>query len=115
MSNLELVPDLNQLPALQLALDSMELTPNETLLLLSAGPQLSQAADPIAELAQAVTQAAPDDAAEGDEHRNPLTMLLSTIEKAQPEQLRALAVFALQNTWVSEGIELPGGGLRAGI
>ena len=28
-----------------------------------------------------------------------------------PEQRRALAVLALQKTWISEGVALPGGGL----
>jgi hypothetical protein len=107
-----LIPNPDELPALQLALDSMELTPNENMLLLAAGPALSEAADPIADLANAVSAAAPKDAVESDESQNPLTMLLATIEKADPIQLRALAILALQNTWVTQGIELPNGGLQ---
>jgi hypothetical protein len=111
MNHPELLPDPSELPALQLALDSMELTPNENMLLLAAGPRLSAAADPIADLAQAVSDGAPADAEEGSAQNNPLTGLLETIQKAQPEQLHALVILALQNTWISEGIELPNGGL----
>ena len=107
-----LVPNPDELPPLQLALDSLELTPNENMLLLAAGPALSESADPIADLAGAVSAAAPRDAVDGDEQQNPLTMLLTTIEKADPVQLRALAILALQNTWVTQGIELPNGGLQ---
>jgi hypothetical protein len=108
----ELLPAVADLPALQLALDSMELTPNENLLLLSAGPRLSEMVDPIADLAGAIASAAPPDATEGDEHQNPLTMLLATIQKANPLQLYALVILALQNTWATEGVELPNGGLQ---
>jgi len=111
MNHPELLPDPSQLPALQLAVDSMELTPNENMLLLAAGPQLSQAADPVADLAQAVSAAAPADAVGGSAQNNPLTALLETIQQAGPEQLHALVILALQNTWISEGIELPNGGL----
>lgn len=111
MDHPELLPDADQLPALQLALDSMELTPNENMLLLAAGPRLSEVADPMNELAEAVTAAAPPDAETDDDQQNPLTTLLETIEQAGPEQRRALAILALQNTWISEGIELPNGGL----
>ena len=111
MNHPELVPTAADLPALQLALDSMELTPNETLLLLSAGPALSAAADPMADLTDAVSAAAPPDANESAGNPTPLSALLETIAQAQPDQLRALAVFALQKTWISEGVELPGGGL----
>lgn len=107
-----LVPNPDELPALQLAVDSMELTPNENMLLLAAGPALSVAADPIASLAEAITAAAPPDATEGDPTQNPLTMLLATIQRAQPIQLHALAILALQNTWITQGIELPDGGLQ---
>jgi hypothetical protein len=111
MNHPELLPDPSQLPALQLAVDSMELTPNENMLLLAAGPRLSQAADPVADLAEAVSAAAPADAEAGSAQNNPLTALLETIQQAGPEQLRALVILALQNTWISEGVELPNGGL----
>ncbi len=107
-----LIPNPDELPALQLALDSVELTPNENMLLLAAGPALSESADPIASLADAVTAAAPKDAVDGDENQNPLSMLFATIEKAEPLQLRALAILALQNPGVTQGIELPNGGLQ---
>ena len=111
MNHPELVPDPSQLPTLQLALDSMELTPNENMLLLAAGPRLSESADPIADLAAAVRDAAPADAEEGSTENNPLAGLIETIQNAGPEQLHALVILALQNTWVSEGVELPNGGL----
>jgi hypothetical protein len=107
----ELLPTAADLPTLQLALDSVELTPNETLLLLSAGPALSEAADPIADLASAVSAGAPPNTNEGAENPTPFSSLLATIAKAGPEQLRAMTVLALQKTWISEGVELPGGGL----
>lgn len=108
----ELLPTAADLPALQLALDSVELTPNETLLLLAAGPALSDAADPIGDLASAVSASAPPDADEDAENPTPLSSLLDTISHAQPGQLRAMATLALQKTWISEGVELPGGGLH---
>ena len=107
----ELLPSAADLPALQLALDSVELTPNETLLLLAAGPALSEADDPMADLASAVSAGAPPDANEDAENPTPFSALLATIAQAGPEQLRAMAVLALQKTWISEGVELPGGGL----
>ena len=108
----ELVPDPAELPTLQLALDSVELTPNETMLLLAAGPALADAADPMSDLANAVEAAAPPDAGDDAENPTPYSTLLDTITHANPEQLRAMVIFALQNPWVSEGIELPGGGLQ---
>ena len=107
----DLIPTAAQLPTMQLALDSVELTPNETLLLLAAGPALSEAADPVADLASAVSASAPPDADEDAENTTPLSSLLATIEQASPDQRRAMATFALQKTWISEGVELPGGGL----
>ncbi len=112
MTQPELVPDPSELPALQLALDSMQLTPNENLLVLAAGPALSASADPSADLASAVSAGAPADSGGDAEHPTPLSSLVSKIERAQPVQLRALVILALQNTWLSEGIELPGGGLH---
>jgi hypothetical protein len=112
MIHTELVPEPTELPNLQLAVDSMELTPNENMLLLAAGPRLSQSADPIADLPAAVIAAAPEQATEGDEQQNPLSMLLATIRNAESEQLRALVILALQNTWATNGIELPAGGLQ---
>jgi hypothetical protein len=107
----ELFPTAADLPALQLALDSVELTPNETLLLLSAGPALSEAADPINDLESAVSATAPPDAGGDAENPTPVSALLGAIQQANPEQRRALAILALQKTWISEGVELPGGGL----
>ena len=108
----ELLPEANQLPALQLALDSAELTPNETMLLLAAGPRLANSADPMAELADAVSAVAPSDGGTGAENPTPVSSLLNTIANAQPDQLRAMVVFALQNPWISEGVQLPDGGLQ---
>ena len=107
----ELLPTAAELPSLQLALDSVELTPNETLLLLAAGPALSAAADPIADLGNAVSGGAPPDANEDAENPTPFSALLATIAQAGPEQRRAMTVLALQKTWISEGVDLPGGGL----
>ncbi len=107
----ELFPSAADLPNLQLTLDSVELTPNENMLLLAAGPALSEAADPMADLATAVSAGAPPDAGEDAENPTPFSTLLAKIERASPEQRRALAVLALQKTWISEGLELPGGGL----
>jgi len=112
MNHPELLPDADQLPTLQLALDSMELTPNENMLLLAAGPRLSEAANPMEDLVEAVTAAAPPDAELDDDQQNPLSMLLQTIQEAGPDQRRALVILALQNTWISEGVELPNDGLR---
>jgi hypothetical protein len=108
----ELLPTAAELPALQLALDSVELTPNETMLLLAAGPALADAADPMADLANAVASTAPSDAGGDTENPTPYSALMNTIAQANPEQTRAMVVFALQNPWVSEGIELPNGGLQ---
>jgi hypothetical protein len=112
MNHPELLPDAAQLPALQLALDSMELTPNENMLLLAAGPRLSESANPMDDLAEAVMAAAPPDAEDEENTQdNPLSALLQTIDQAGPEQRRALVILALQNTWISEGVELPNGGI----
>jgi hypothetical protein len=108
----ELLPEADQLPALQLALDSLELTPNETILLLAAGPGLADSADPIAELADTVSAAAPPGDVGDAENSTPVSALLNAISKANPDQRRAMVVFALQNPWVSEGITLPDGGLQ---
>ncbi len=108
----ELLPTAADLPNLQLTLDSVELTPNEVMLLLAAGPALADAADPIADLENAVAGAAPPDAGVDAENPTPISSLLDTIARAAPEQRRAMVVFALQNPWVSEGVELPDGGLQ---
>jgi hypothetical protein len=79
---------------------------------LAAGPRLAESADPVADLANAVSAVAPPDGDEGAENPTPVSALLDTIANGQPEQLRAMVVFALQNPWVSEGIELPNGGLQ---
>ena len=82
MINPELLPTAADLRALQLALDSMELTPNETLLLLAAGPALSEPPDPIADLANAVNAGAPLETSEGTDNPTPLSSLLDTIAQA---------------------------------
>jgi hypothetical protein len=112
MTHLDLLPSDAELPTLQLALDSMELTPNETLLLASAGPRLTESADPMADLAAIVAEEAQADVSTDEDHPSPAAAFLARIEQAQPEQLRALVIYALQKSWITEGVMPPGGGLQ---
>ncbi len=111
MNHPELLPTIDTLPELQRDLDSFELAPNETLLLLAAGPELSNSVDPLTDLAGAIERAAPPEAGEGDKDQNPFLYFLDRVQHATPQQARALVVLALQKTWISEGVTLPGGGL----
>lgn len=111
MNHPELLPTAETLPSLQRDLDSFELDANGTMLLMAAGPELAKAADPLADLAEAIERAAPPDAAKGNKDENPFLYFLDRVEHAKPEQTRALVVLALQKSWISEGVALPGGGL----
>lgn len=112
MAHSELIPTAADLPNLQLTLDSLELTPNDALLLSAAGPALDDSADPVADLAGILAGETPADASTDADHPSPATALLAMVEKATPEQLRALVVYALQKSWVTEGLMEPDGGLQ---
>jgi hypothetical protein len=113
MIHAELFPSPAELPALQQALDAAELTENELILLLAAGPRLAESSEPLNDLHDAV---AADSLPGGDEappDESPLAGLLATIDKADEFQRRALVIVALRDTWAGEGMELPPPGLNA--
>ena len=64
MIHAELFPSPAEIPALQQALDASELTENELILLLAAGPRLAESSDPLNDLHDAV---AADSLPGGDE------------------------------------------------
>lgn len=109
----ELFPTESELPALQLALDSCELTENELMLLLAAGPRIAASADPLADLHAAVAGDALPGGDEANPEVSPLKSLLAKIDSAGEIQRRALAIVALEEPWASEGVALPDPGLNA--
>ena len=109
----ELFPSPSELPALQHALDASELTENELMLLLAAGPRLSESSDPLGDLHDAVAGDLLPGGDEANPDVSPLVGLLKRIDGADELQRRALAIVALQDTWASEGVELPPPGLNA--
>ena len=113
MIHRELFPSESELPALQQALDASELTENELLLLLAAGPRLSESSNPLADLHDAVAGDVLPDGDEASPDASPLVGLLEKIEKADELQRRALVIVALEDTWVSQGVALPSPGLNA--
>lgn len=113
MIHAELFPSASELPVLQEGLDWCELTENELLVLLAAGPRLAQSANPLDDLSAAVAEATLPASDEASPDGNPLTSLLATIEKAGPAARQALVIVALEDTWASEGVALPPPGLNA--
>lgn len=113
MIHAELFPSVSELPALQQALDACELTENELMLLLAAGPRLADSADPVADLHVAVVADPLPGGDEAPEDVSPLVSLQATIDRASDLERRALVIVALQDTWAGEGVELPAPGLNA--
>ena len=109
----ELFPSESELPALQKALDASELTENELLLLMSAGPRLSESSDPLADLHDAVAGDVLLDEDDASLDASPLMSLLKKIDEADDLQRRAPVIVALQDSWVSQGVTLPSPGLNA--
>jgi len=113
MIHAELFPTSSELPALQQALDACELTENELMLLLAAGPRLAESADPLADLSDAVAGEPLPGGDTAPEEASPVASLLKTIDEADDMGRRALAIVALEQTWASEGVALPEPGLNA--
>ena len=113
MIHAELFPSASELPALQQALDASELTENELMLLLSAGPRLAESTDPVADLGIAVAADPLPGGDEAPEEVSPLVSLQATIDKASDLERRALVIVALEDTWAGEGVHLPAPGLNA--
>jgi hypothetical protein len=113
MIHAEMFPSASELPALQQALDACELTENELMLLLAAGPRLAESADPLADLHDAVAGDALPGGDEASPEVSPLVGLQETIDNADELSRRALVIVALEQTWASEGVELPPPGLNA--
>lgn len=111
MNHPELFPTVADLPTLQDALDSFELAPDEVMQLQAAGPKLSESPDPLSELADVIRSIVPPEALEEDKDTSPFRYFMERIDNATSEQLRALVVFSLQKSWITEGAELPEGGL----